>query len=144
MTKDKVVLKFLDGRLIRGYLRDFSETSDELSMLDSDTDGVRIVRSDELKAIFYVRSFEGDRLHHEKKSYGMRKQGGHRVFIKFSDGEDMVGFLEGEMPWDKGFFLNAHPINNRKGFFLLPADGESNNIKVFIFAGAVQDVTVVP
>ncbi|MBI5074060.1 MAG: hypothetical protein HZB62_02650 [Nitrospirae bacterium] len=144
MDEEQVVLKFLDGTIIKGYLRDFSEKSDELKLQEPDANAVRTVKSDLLKAIFFVKSFEGNRQYSEKKTYGIRKPHGHRTFIKFIDGEDLVGFLESEMPWDKGFFLSHHTINNLKGFFLLPADEGSNNIRVFIFVHAVKDLTVVP
>lgn len=144
MDEEQVVLKFLDGTIIKGYLRDFSEKSDELKLQEPGAMAVRTVKSDLLKAIFFVKSFEGNRQYNEKKTYGIRKPHGHRTFIKFVDGEDLVGFLESEMPWDKGFFLSHHTINNLKGFFLLPADEGSNNIRVFIFVHAVKDLTVVP
>ncbi|MBI5632001.1 MAG: hypothetical protein HZA15_00745 [Nitrospirae bacterium] len=145
MTEDnKVVIKFLDGTIIKGHIKDFSEKSDEFGLQEPETDAVRVVRSDSLKALFFVRSFEGNRQYNEKKTYGIRKPHGHRAFVKFNDGEDLVGFMEGDLPWEKGFFLTHHTVNNLKGFFLLPADEGSNNIRVFIFAHAVKDVTVVP
>jgi hypothetical protein len=144
MNNKKVILRCIDGTILKGHIRDFSEQSDELILQELDSDVVRVIKIDILKAIFFVRSFEGNRQYKEKKSYGLRKPHGHRTFIKFIDDEDMVGFLEGELPWDKGFFLSQNTINNLKGFFLLPADEGSNNIRVFIFAHAVKDVTVVP
>lgn len=63
-----------------------------------------------------------------------------RVFVKFKDGESLTGYIEGEMPWQKGFFLES---GRKKGFFLLPTDTESNNIKIFIIASFVRDVTLV-
>ncbi len=144
MDEERVVIKFLDGTIMKGYLRDFSEKSHELILQEPDTAAVHVIRSDHLKAIFFVKSFEGNHQYNEKKTYGIRKPRGHRTFIKFIDGEDLVGFLEGGLPWDKGFFLSHHTINNLKGFFLLPADEGSNNIRVFIFAHAVKDATVVP
>jgi hypothetical protein len=144
MGDEKVVLRFLDGTILRGHIRDFSEKSDELILQELESDAVRAVKNNVLKAIFFVKTFEGNRHYSEKKSYGIRKPRGRRTFIKFNDGEDMVGFLEGDLPWEKGFFLNRNTIDNLRGFFLLPADEGSNNMKVFIFAHAVKDVTVVP
>jgi hypothetical protein len=141
---EKAVLRFIDGTILKGHIRDFSEKSDELILQELDSDVVRVIKNDVLKAIFFVRTFEGNRQYNEKKTYGIRKPHGHRTFIKFIDGEDMVGFLEGDVPWEKGFFLNRYTVNDLKGFFLLPADAGSNNIRVFIFAHAVKDVTVVP
>lgn len=144
MGDEKVVVQHLDGRIIKGYIRNFSEKSDDLIMQELGSDTMCVVRGDLLKAIFFVSTFEGNREYNEKKTYGLRTPKGQRTFVKFIDGEGMVGFLEGNMPWDKGFFLSSHTIDNRKGFFLLPADEGSNNIRVFIFAHAIQDVTVVP
>lgn len=143
MNDKKVVLRFIDGGILKGYIRDFSDKSDELIFHGLDSASIQVIKIEVLKAIFFVRSFEGDRQYNEIKSYGSRKPHGHRTFIKFIDGEDMVGFLEGDVPWEKGFFLNRFTVNNLKGFFLLPADKESNNSKVFIFVHAVKDVTVV-
>lgn len=144
MDEERVVLKHLDGRIIKGYIRNFSEKADDMILKELDSDAICVVRSDLLKAIFFVRTFEGNREYNEKKAYGIRTPSGQRTFVRFIDGEGMVGFLEGNMPWDKGFFLSSHTIDNRKGFFLFPADDGSNNIRVFIFAHAIQDVTVVP
>lgn len=138
----KAVLRFNDGRLMKGYLTDFSAELTEVTFKDSETDNEVTVQTDELKAIFFVRSFEGKSGYHEKKVYGISKPRGHRVFIKFSDGEGLVGFLEGDVPWDKGFFLSKQD-KDLKGFFLLPVDLDSNNIKVFVVASSVKDVTVV-
>lgn len=144
MDDEKVVLQHLDGRILKGYVRAFSEKSDDLILRELGSDTLCVVSSDLLKAIFFVRTFEGNRAYNEKKTYGLRTPRGQRTFVRFIDGEGMVGFLEGDMPWDKGFFLNRQTIDNRKGFFLLPADEGSNNIRVFIFAHAVEDLTVVP
>jgi hypothetical protein len=100
------------------------------------------VKVDELKAIFFVRTFKGDSRLRERKKYGISKPKGRRVFIKFKDGESMMGFLEGEVPWNRGFFLSK-PDEDLKGFFLLPVDSDSNNEKVFVFSSSILDVTVV-
>ena len=144
MDDEKVVLRFLDGTILKGHIRTFLETSDDVVFRELGSAVDRSIKNDSLKAIFFVKSFEGNRQYYEKKSYGIRKPHGHRTFIKFIDGEDMVGFMESDQPWQKGFFLDRDTVNNLKGFFLLPADDGSNNIRVFIFVHAVKDVTVVP
>lgn len=141
--KEKVVLRCVDGTAVKGYLKEFSPHGDETIISDEATSETRTVKVGELKAIFFVRSFEGDRGYREKKAYGTTRAKGNRVFIKFKDGESLVGFLEGEVPWEKGFFLSRHE-DDRKGFFLLPVDEDVNNLKVFVVASSVADVTIVP
>ena len=55
----------------------------------------------------------------------------------------MIGYLEGDMPWEKGFFISK-PDEKKTGFFLMPADEGSNNIKVFVIGASVKDITAIP
>lgn len=140
---EKVVCRFADGRVLKGYLQDFNPEMPEMTIRDGADGGALAVRVDDLKAVFFVRTFEGDNSYREKKTYGTNRPKGNRVFIKFKDGESLIGFLEGEVPWKRGFFLSNKEMP-RQGFFLLPVDGGANNVKVFVVASAVNDVTVMP
>lgn len=137
-NRQKAILRFLDRRLIKGYLEDFSP-SDDLVTLEDESSRRVTVNIAELKGIFFVKTFTGNRHHREKKSFrGARS--GKRVFVRFKDGESMMGHIDGDVPWAKGFFLESMKSN---GFFLMPVDHESNNIKVFVVAAAVADVATI-
>ncbi len=142
-TDDKVVLRFLNGGLMKGHLKEFSQDAQEIVFEALVKDGVKKIPANDLKAIFFVKTFEGDREYREKKKYGIRKKEGRKIFVKFKDGESMVGYLQGEMPWDKGFFLSK-PDNKRTGFFLVPVDEDSNNLKIFVVRSSVKDITALP
>jgi hypothetical protein len=141
--REKVVFRFNDGNIINGHLKDFSPDLADLHIEEASSGHHRTVRIEELKALFFVRSFEGDKEYKEKKTYGINKSNGKRVFIRFKDGESLVGFLEGDIPWKRGFFLSKQGAG-MKGFFLLPVDEGTNNLKVFVIASSINDVTVVP
>lgn len=138
---EKAVARFMDGRLVKGHIRDFSIESDTVILNDQKLQQEIRVPITELKAIFFVKNFGGSSKHVERKSFGSRKNPGKKVFIKFSDKETLVGFIDGEVPWDKGFSL-AKLGEKAKGFFLTPVDGDSNNNKVFVVGGAIQDITI--
>ncbi len=140
---DKAVLRFNNGNVLKGYLKDFSPNMSEIALEESANRKIHAVKMDELKAIFFVRSFQGDSEYREKKAYGISKPRGQRVFIKFRDDESVVGFLEGDVPWEKGFFLSRQDKKS-KGFYVTPVDEDSNNIRVFVVSSSVKDVTVVP
>lgn len=142
-AQERSVVRFNDGSILKGYLRVFSPDIDEVVLREVETGEVHTLKVDDMKAVFFVKSFEGDFDYREKKSYGIRKPTGNRVFVKFKDGERLVGFLDGKVPWEKGFFLSRKE-NDGKGFFLLPVDEDTNNIKVFVISSSVDDVTVVP
>lgn len=139
---EKAVIRLNNGKLIKGYMKDFSPDGNEVAVKEEGTDNLHLVKIGDVKAVFFVKSFEGDHEYKEKKFYSSKKNKGQRVFVKFRDGEALVGFLEGEVPWKRGFFLSRQD-SGLKGFFLLPADEDTNNIKVFVVSSSVDDVTVV-
>lgn len=136
---DKVVLRFSDGKVLKGYLEHFSP-DDEIVSINDISGERKSVNINELKAIFFVKTFEGKKDYNERKAFSGVNTGLKRVFVRFKDGESLTGYIEGEMPWQRGFFLES---GRRKGFFLLPTDSESNNIKIFVIASFVKDVTLV-
>ncbi|MBI4686090.1 MAG: hypothetical protein HY755_12975 [Nitrospirae bacterium] len=142
-TEEKVVIRFIDGSVFKGYLKDFSEESKEITFEEAESRAAKTIRIQELKAIFFVRTFEGDKDYKEIKRYGVSQRKGRKIFVKFQDGESIVGYLQGNIPWQKGFFLSSSD-EKKTGFFVLPADEESNNIKVFIIKSSVKDITSIP
>jgi hypothetical protein len=143
INMEKAVTRLNNGKVLKGYLKEFSPDQDEV-ILEEELNGVpQPVKIEDVKAVFFVRSFEGDREYKEKKSYGFARVKGQRVFVKFRDGEGLVGFLEGKVPWKRGFFLSKKD-SDLKGFYLLPADEDANNIKIFVVYSSVADVTIVP
>jgi hypothetical protein len=139
--EERIVARFNDGRVLKGYTSGFTAESDFI-LLDEAGSGTehRIAVAD-LKALFFIRSFEGNKTYREKKAFGASMHDGHKVYVKFSDQESLVGFVEGEIPWEKGFFVSRSG-SRAKGFFLVPVDRDSNNMKVFVVGTSVEDVTV--
>lgn len=138
---EKVVARFMDGKLVKGYVNDFSIESDSIVLDDPNTHQQHRVLINNLKAVYFVKTFKGVSKYIERKAFGMRKHQGRKVFIKFRDKESVVGFIEGEVPWDKGFSL-AKLGKKAKGFFITPADGESNNEKIFVVGSAIWEITI--
>jgi hypothetical protein len=139
----KIVLRFNTGKILKGYIGDFTAYTDIVAVQDAQTDEEHKIPIIELKAIFFVKTFEGDRSRRDKKMYGISQNVGRKVYIRFNDGESMMGFLEGDIPWEKGFYLSK-PASTLKGFFLVPVDGDSNNKKVFVVNSSIKDITLLP
>ncbi len=80
----------------------------------------------EIKAVFFVKTFEGNKEYNERKEFitGDRVQG-RRVEVIFADGEVLRGTTVGYDP-------------QRLGFFLIPVDPDSNNIRIFVISNAVK------
>jgi hypothetical protein len=130
MEKVKVVVRYSDGRLIKGFTQDFFPNKERFHLIPADNpSGVAIeVYMNDLKAIFMVRDFIGDSLYKERKKYiEGETASGRKVEVTFIDGEVLVGSTLGYDP-------------KRQGFFIFPADPKSNNIRVYVVSSTVEKV----
>ena len=120
---NKVVVRFRDGRMVRGYTYDFTPNSDVFRVTEvHDEKDVIEVPTCRLKAVFFVKTFEGNKNHRSSDDFSMeslKNIPGLKVKVTFADGEIMYGSTHGYAP-------------ERKGFFVFPADNESNNERVFV------------
>jgi Family of unknown function (DUF6982) len=134
MADAKVVARYLDGRLLKGYTYDFRPDRRAFHVFvdrQASADPVPIVVA-ELKALFSVRDFAGNPRYTERKTVPPHStRAGQATEVGFSDGEVLVGFVT-PMPDDE------------QGFFLVPADPASNNLRVFVPRRAVQSLRPVP
>ena len=129
---NKVVVRFADGSMVKGTTADFFPTKDTFHVsVDEDPDGsnpVEINRMD-LKALFFVKDHEGDPQHDEGNEFDPEKPPvGRRIKVVFSDGEILVGTTTGYQP-------------GRPGFFVVPADTDSNIERCYVITGATQEVS---
>lgn len=130
MDPIKIVVRFLDGRVIKGHSQDFNPTR---TMFHLQEDAAKPadrknmpIELKELKAVFFVKTYAGNKDFHERKEFTMvdRAQG-RKVEVTFTDGETMQGSTVGYDP-------------QRPGFFLLPIDPGSNNMRIFVVSAAVK------
>lgn len=140
---EKVVVRFNSGKILKGYIEDFTAYTDVVVIQEAETDKEHGIPIHELKAIFFVKTFQGNSSRSDKKVFGIRENIGRKVYIRFKDSESMMGFLEGDIPWEKGFYLSK-PTSALKGFFLVPVDIDSNNKKVFVVSSSIKDITLMP
>ncbi len=123
-------MRYADGHLIKGYTNDFFPNKPLFHVRPVDSDrtdkGVEVLIK-ELKAVFFVKDFTGNAAYNEEKSFpeGQRPSG-RKVKITFFDGEVLVGSTLGYNP-------------GRPGFFVTPSDSQSNNLRVFVISGAVNN-----
>lgn len=119
--RNRAVVAFLDGRRLKGYIYNFSAQKDRFRLfLEQDTqlrEGAD-VQMKELKAIFFARDFVGNREYSESRELSSQCQG-RKAEVTFRDGEKLVGTTDAYNP-------------QKIGFFLIPADPRSNNLRVFV------------
>jgi hypothetical protein len=124
-----VVARFLDGRVLKGTTHDFAPNKPVFHLSEHGDLSARgeKISVDSLKAVFFVKSYEGDSRHDEKKDFEGAAGQGRRVVVTFTDGETLAGFTTTFSP-------------GKQGWFLIPVDTESNNARVYVVTAAVRRV----
>ena len=116
--------------MTKGYSQDFfpNKPSFRISENSGGVPGDLVeVRVNELKAVFFVKTFEGDPNYKERKTFlSEDKASGRKVEVTFFDDEVMQGSVLGYNP-------------NQAGFFLFPIDSAGNNIRIFVVNEAVKN-----
>ena len=128
MLPNRIVARFADGRLLKGTTQDFSPAKDVFHVIGSEG-GARPekVLIAELKAVFFVKSLVGNADYNEAKTFEGPATG-RKVQVTFKDGETLVGATQGYQP-------------DRPGFFMVPADSQSNNDRIYVVSKAVLKVS---
>ncbi len=142
-NNERVVARFKASKLVKGYLKSFSDDSGAVIVEDTKSRAEHSIPVEDLKAVFFVKSFEGSSLYRERKIYGIRENIGRKVYLKFYDGESLVGFLEEKVPPEKILNLTK-PDPNTKGFYMIPVDADCNNNRVFAVWNSIKDMTTFP
>lgn len=131
MVPNKIVVRYQNGRILKGFTNDFLPTKDIFHLTAADTaPGTKPleVRTGELKAIFFVRDFAGRPEHDERKQFDpIHPVPGRKIQVVFKDGEQLIGTTQGYQP-------------GRPGFFLIPADPQSNIERCYVVSGATRNV----
>jgi hypothetical protein len=125
----RLVVRYADGRLLKGYGREFTASSGSVQVWPTPQSPVseRItVPLSYVKAVFFVRDFAGDPSYVECATEDALQRG-RRVEVTFLDGETLVG-------------TTLNYTENGVGFFIHPVDPRSNNARIFIASSAIRQV----
>jgi hypothetical protein len=131
---NKVVVRYRNGDVLKGTTQDFFPNRPVFHLLPQAGGPAMEVRTNELKAVFFVKDFLGHPQRQDVPGFlaapGTVNQG-RKVAVRFTDGEMICGYSVTFMP-------------GRDGFFIFPADIEGNNLRVYVLAAATSDVKVGP
>jgi hypothetical protein len=116
----KVVLRFLDGHVLPGFAPMYEDGLE--TIFSADMSGIPFtVPLDELKAVFFVRTFSGNPDYDPKRTpEDLSELGGSNlVRVSFQDGEVLTGEVRPGADLAKGFFLTV-------------IDPDDNNILIYV------------
>jgi hypothetical protein len=130
--ENKIVVHMKDGKIHKGVTHDFNVAGESFHLLPAEGGGVPVrVVTDDMKALFYVRDYMGNRDFVARKQFDEAHRSARRAVVAFRDGEEVWGLL-GEGADDDG-----------PGFFFYPADKDDNNIRIFVIRSAIKELRLV-
>ena len=126
---NSVVVRFRDGRMLKGTTRDFLPAKGMFHLHPVDSGEAVEVMVQDLKAVFFVRRLGGDPAYNEYKDLPEQRVAslGKKIGVVFEDGEILAGYTHSYNP-------------SNPGFFVTPVDPKSNNIRVFVVRDSVREV----
>lgn len=134
VENNRVVVHYLNGTVLKGTTPDFFPNRPRFHLQSPAGDKSIEIVTKELKAVYFVRDFEG---HPERRDVRGFLKGpaetnqGKKLAARFKDGEILCGY--------------SHAYaSGREGFFLMPADAGSNNLRVYVLAAATEQVLMGP
>ncbi len=133
MEKRKVIVRKVNGEILKGYVEpDLDPVKGDEITISSLTEETISVPKKELKALFFVRKFSGNKDYSEVKFFESQpKIDGLWVRLCFYDNETIEGIVS-----------NSIGLLGEDGFYLKPPDPSSNNRLMYIVKSALKDFTV--
>ena len=126
MTSIKAVARFKDGTIKKGTTSDFfpNKAVFHLTLTNGQNEEINV---EQLKALFFVKDYEGNE-NRDDAYHDAVPGGGRKIQVEFFDNEVLIGFSQGYAA-------------NRPGFFIVPADKENNNERIFIISSSTKKVS---
>ncbi len=140
-ASEKIVVQF-GTRTVKGYLDSPiwntieellsnapAQSPESFRLRHLDSNALEDIPLKDVKAVFYVRSFEGEE-HHKSLNFHTLVPTVHGIWMRLQ-------FLDGEVM--EGIVFNSIRYLVDPGFFLLPTDPGSNNKLVYVVKKWVTD-----
>jgi hypothetical protein len=130
--QNKIVVRYQDGRILKGTSADFMPNKDLFHIVPMDSPPGKKpeeIHAHELKAVFFVKDYNGNAQYKKRNEFSPGSSvAGRKIKVVFKDEELLVGTTQGYQP-------------GRPGFFVFPADTQSNNERCYVVATAAKEVS---
>lgn len=136
MFSKKVVVKFKDGRILKGWTANISPNKEVFylhkhkELREENKKDITEIKLSSLRAVFFVKSHKGNKDYKKVRTFKGQPKGTpsqRKIIVTCKDGEKIYGTTLGYNP-------------NRKGFFIFPIDPKDNNERIFIIQEIVKNV----
>ncbi len=133
MLKKKVVVKYQNGDIIKGWVEEFKPERESFLLFPlfeySKEERIEIEFSS-LKAVFFVKDFTGNKDYKKVRTFNVDLK------ITPSQRKLLINFLDGEHLYGTSHTYGKHKI----GFFVYPIDQKDNSERIFVIHKAIESV----
>ena len=133
MLKKKIVVKYQNGEIIKGWIQDFRPDRESFILFPlfeySQEERIKIEFSS-LKAVFFVKDFIGNKDYKKVRTFNIDLK------ITPSQRKLIVNFLDGERLYGTSHTYGRYKI----GFIVYPIDPKDNSERIFVAHSAVETV----
>jgi len=133
MIKKKVVVKYKDGNIIKGWVEEFKPQRESFilyPLVEYSNQNKLLINFDMLKAVFFVKDFTGDKNYHKVRTFSMdfnTTPAQRKLIVDFKDEERLYGTCLAYRRF-------------KKGFFVFPVDPKDNSERIFIIHSATKKI----
>jgi|LSQX01.2.fsa_nt_gb small nuclear ribonucleoprotein (snRNP)-like protein len=133
MAGHKVVIKYQDGKIMKGWVQNFKPERGAIMvnpLAEYSQEEKLEIRVSGLKAVFFVKDFIGNSTFQKAKTfenYPYSTPTQRHIIVYFKDGEKLYGTSYSYNP-------------NKDGFFVYPIDPMDNNIRIFVLKDATENI----
>ena len=131
MPANKIVVHEKGGNVLKGTTIDFLPKRPLFHLAIGGIHGeeMKKIVIDNLKAVFFVKDFDGNKNHQDAKGVDALPASGKKIRAVFKDGEIITGY--------------THVLNmDQPGLFLVPVDPKSNNERIFVIFSSLSKLEV--
>ena len=133
MIKKKVVIKYKDGKMLKGWVEEFKPQRDSFilfPLFEYSKEKNLVINFESLKAVFFVKDFTGNKDYQKVRTFSVNVKitpSQRKIIVEFKDQEKLYGTC---LSYGK----------YKKGFFVFPIDLKDNNERIFVVHSSIKNV----
>ena len=135
MLKKKVVVKYKDGKIMKGWVEDFRSDREFFilyPLIEYSEEERLEIKFSSLKAVFFIKDFTGNKDYKKVRTFNIDTKvtpSQRKLIVRFKDGENL--------------YSTSHSYGRYKiGFFVYPIDPKDNNKRIFVIHSAAESVRI--
>jgi len=133
VVRNKVVVKFQNGEIIKGWVEDFRPDRESFilyPLIEYSEEEMLEIKFNSLKAVFFVKDFIGNKDYKKVRTFDIDAKvtpSQRKLIVIFKDGENLYG--------------TSHSYGRYKvGFFVYPIDPKDNSERIFVIHSAAESI----